>query len=270
MVRVDSKKVRSNTIQALASAGCLSMFNLPRKAIFLYCSDYRKKLQSWMKKHDPNKETFVYPFNLEDEWTISELYALEHHYIGDAFVCKPPVAYGNFFNVDHVTVKTIKDSEHKTKLVPIRGILRSFFEFKVKKEKSKYYGMSMIKAIIEDKNGEQCSCTIFPDRWNIVQQRLKSGKIAFEPGLAISFGGTCNAYEDDMGIVLEDLFAALPCPRLPSDLKAKKTSMRKPKEDENKKSVVASGVEEMAEEIEDQLYDEGLIDLSLDDEFTDY
>mgnify|MGYP006356509355 CR=1 FL=1 len=48
------------------------------------------------------------------------------------------------------------------------------FEFKVKKETSKYYGQSMIKAVIEDKNGEQCKLTIFPDKWSMVLKKIKS------------------------------------------------------------------------------------------------
>jgi DNA polymerase-3 subunit alpha len=262
MSRVDSKKVRANTIQALAASGCLDSFKLSRKLMFLYCSDYRKKLQVWMKKHDPKKETFNYPWANEGEWNLSELYALEQFYLGESFVCKPAEAYGAFFKDDHKTVSDIKRCKDKTKLAPIKAIVRDFFEFKVKKETSKYYGQSMIKAIIEDKNGEQCSCTIFPDRWSQVQDRIKliKSKAIFDSGLALSFSGSSNNYEDETGIIFDDLFDLALQPAVPNDLKAKKINLKEAKskviEEEKPKDINT-----LFEDIEDQLYDEGLIDL---------
>ena len=121
MTRVSSKAVRANSIQALAASGALDVFGIPRKQIFLYCSDYRKKLQVWLKKHDPKTDEFVYPWPTEPEWTMPELYALEQYYLGESFICKPAVAYGKFFNDDHVTVSDIKKSKDKTNVSSVRG-----------------------------------------------------------------------------------------------------------------------------------------------------
>lgn len=271
MSRVDSKKVRANTIQALAASGCLDSFGISRKHMFLYCSDYRKKLQVWMKKHDPLTEEFVYPWVKEEDWTMPEKYALETYYLNESFICKAPDAYKNFFNSDHKTIKDIKKSANKAQLDPINCIVRSFFEFKVKKETSKYYGMSMIKAIIEDKNGEQCSCTIFPDRWADVQKRLKelNNKAVFDTGIALSFNGTTNIYEDDIGVILNGLFnVALP-PSVPADLKPKKVNLKLAKSKNGvpiEDNVVENPTDlsNLFEKIEDALYDEGLIDLDED------
>jgi DNA polymerase III alpha subunit len=194
MVRVSSKSVRSNNIQALAACGALDSFRLPRKSIFLYCSDYRKKLQVWLKKHDPKVDEFIYPWPVEPDWSVPELYALEQHYIGEAFICKPPVAYGQFFKDNHATVYDIKKSKDKSNISSIKGIIRDFFEFRVKKETSKYYGMPMVKAVIEDKNGDQCTLTIFSDRWQTIQKRIVelNKKAVFEVGLALHFSGNSN------------------------------------------------------------------------------
>ena len=89
MVRVSSKAVRANSIQALAACGALDSFKIPRKLMFLYCSDYRKKLQVWLKKHDPNVDQFVYPCPYEPDWSDPELYALEQYYLGESFICQP-------------------------------------------------------------------------------------------------------------------------------------------------------------------------------------
>lgn len=267
MSRVDSRKVRANSIQALAAAGAMDSFNIPRKIIYLYCSDYRKKLQVWLKKHDPTTEEFVYPWPNESDWTKAELYALEQFYLGESFVCKSADAYGSFFKSDHKVISDIKKAENKSKLQPIRGIIRSFFEFKVKKETSKYYGKSMIKAIIEDKYGEQCTCTIFPDRWEQVQKRIKEigSKIEFDTGMALNFSGNVNVYEDDVGIILDNLYDLVGSPSLPADLKAKKINLKEAKAKLAQEAVEKlTEVKDLVEQIEDALYDEGLIDLPED------
>jgi len=264
MVRVSSKAVRANSIQALAACGALDSFGIPRKLMFLYCSDYRKKLQVWLKKHDPTKEQFLYPWPAEPEWTKPEVYALEHYYIGESFTCKPVEAYGTFFGGEHTTVHDIKRSKDKTSVAAVKGIIRDFFEFRVKKE-GKYYGQSMVKAVLEDKNGDQCTLTIFPDRWKTVKERIQeiNKKAEFDIGIALFFSGNTNSYEDDMGVILDQLYhIALP-PALPADLKAKKINLKEAKakllikeEDEKPKSP-----QEILDQIEDVLYDEGLIDL---------
>lgn len=261
MSRVDSKKVRANNIQALAASGCFDSFNIPRKLMFLYCSDYRKKLQVWCKKHDPSKEEFIYPWTDEKEWSRQEIYALEQFYLGESFACKPSESHGKFFSDQHYTIADIKKAKEKTNLNSIRAIVKDFFEFKVKKETSKFYGKTMVKAIIEDKFGEQCSCTIFPDRWDQLQKRIKdiNSKAIFEHNLALHFGGSANNYDDNMGVILNEVYDISMSPSLPADLKAKKINLKE------LKSAGATdkptNINNLFEEIEDQLYDSGLIDL---------
>ncbi len=264
MSRVDSRKVRANNIQALIACGAFDSFRLPRKLMFLYVADYRKKLQVWLKKHDPSTETFEYPWPNKEEWSISEIYALEQHYMGESFICKAPRAYDDFFKDEHYTIDQIKKMKNKSAISSVKGIIKSFFEFKVKKETSKYYGQSMIKAVIEDKNGNQCSCTIFPDRWDKVQKRIKliNSKAIFDVGLAIHFSGTANEYEEEIGIIFDQLFDLKQPPSIPEDLKAKKVSLKITKsKTETNKTNKSNNFDMLLEEIEDNLYDQGLIDL---------
>lgn len=259
MLRVDSSKVRANAIQALIASGALDSFKLSRKNMFLYCSDYRKKLQSWLKRHDPNTEVFEYPFPDSSEWSRSELFALETEYLGEGFICRPYLAYNEFFKQDHKLAHHIRKSDNKTKIFPVRAIVRDIFEFKVKKETSKYYGQSMIKCKIEDKTGDQISCTIFPDRYTHMLQRMKmiNSKAKFESGLGICFGGTVNIYEEETGIILEELFDLSLPPQMPEDKKHKKISLRDTKPTRSDKNNNLS----LEEKIEDELYDLGLIEL---------
>ena len=270
MVRVDSKKVRANNIQALCAAGAMDSFGMTRKNMFLHVSDYRKKLQVWSKKHDPSKDEFFYPWPEEADWTIQEKYALEQFYMAESFICKTPDAYGQFFKDDHITVADIKKAKDKSKLAPVKGIVRSFYECKVKKETSKNYGQAMIKAIIEDKNGEQCSCTIFPDSWVRVQERIKeiNSKAKFDVGIALSFGGNTNSYEDDIGIVLDQLYDLMLPPSVPKDLKAKKVNLKELKAKKAAEVIEETGeVADLFEQIEDSMVNEGLID-DIDDEYN--
>ncbi len=269
MTRVSSKAVRANSIQALAACGALDSFKIPRKLMFLYCSDYRKKLQVWLKKHDPTKEQFIYPWPTEPDWSMPEVYALEQYYLGESFTCKPALAYGKFFEGDAITVQDIKRSKDKTNVSSVKGIIRDFFEFRVKKE-GKYYGQPMVKAVIEDKNGDQCTLTIFPDRWKMVQERIAelNKKGEFDIGIALFFSGNTNSYEDDMGVILDQLYhIALP-PGLPADLKAKKINLKEAKAKLSIKEEIEKpkSPQEILDQIEDTLYDEGLIDLDEDSE----
>lgn len=264
MVRVDSKKVRSNTIQALAACGCLDSFDISRQLIFLYCSDYRKKIQVWIKKHDPNQEQFIYPFPQELSWESSQVYALEQFYLGDAFICGIKDAYGKFFKEgDFVSLEKVKKSQDKTNFKSIKGVVKDLFEFRVKKEGSRYQGQAMAKIMIEDIYGNQCSGTIFPDRWEMMQDRVKEicgNKFKFEIGIALHLSGTTNHYDDDVGLIIDKLYNVAPIPQKPIELKGKKISLR-PKKDLTIKQEDMS----LFIEIEEELINEGMIDDEIDD-----
>lgn len=263
MTRVDTKLVRANTIQALAASGCLDSFGLSRKTMFLYCSDFRKKLQVWLKKHDPKAESFLYPFPSNDEWSKQELYAMEKFYLGQAFVCPKRQAYGDFFKPEHFTVKDINNVTKKTKLSNVRAEIISIFDFKVKKTDSKFYGKEMLKVTIEDVNGVQCSMTVFPDRLEQINQSIKQiykNKIKFEPGSVIHFGGTASMYKDEPGIILDDMYDIKPSPPMPSDLKHKKVSLKV------KETPQESKQDDLFSQIEDGLINEGLLNLNVDDD----
>lgn len=263
MARVDSKKVRSNTIQALVASGCMDSFNIPRKLMFLYCSDYRKKLTTWLKKHNNQTEEFFYPWTDEKDWESSEKYALENYYLGEGFSCKPADAYKGFFKpVDYTTISQVKKLNNKDKIKSMKVIIKGFYELKIKKETSKYYGQSMIKADIEDCFGDRCSLTIFPDKWTRVQERIKTlykNKFTFGEGMALNFCGSANLYDDEMGIILDDVYNVLPPPQVPSDLKAKKISLKDSKQG-LKSSLNDSSEETIMEEIEEALIEEGFMD----------
>lgn len=235
MIRVDSKKVRSNTIEALAASGALDSFGLTRKNMVLYCSDFRKRLQVWRKTHDPLKENFVYEFeNPNDEWQTSELYAFEVKYVGEGFICKPAKAYQNFFNDAKVSIKQINSMVDKDRIGDIKFIIKDLFEFKIKKP-GKLFEKPMLKLLLEDAWGDAISGTIFPssdenkfpDNLKKLNKMLKTAKLKLEPGIGIRASGSVNMYNDNLGIIINDLYQVVSPPRLPSDLEKKKISKEK-------------------------------------------
>lgn len=267
---VSRTKIGSTAVQSLVSSGCLDCFDVPRKLMYLYCSDYKKKLQAWQKRHDSATEEFTYPWPVEKDWTLPELYALEKSFLGEAFICKKSKAYVGFFDKPSVPVKEIRTMHDREVLPSIRAEIKSVFEFKVKKETSKYLGENMIKATIEDEFGEQISLTIFPNKWKEVKSRMRDlcgSKYKFEEGLAIHFSGTVNVYDDQVGVVLENFFSFCPPPPLPKDLKSKKVSVKRSSKNEAKiEELHVNNTAELIENIEDSLFDEGLIDLEEEDE----
>lgn len=266
MRRCSSKFVRANTIQALAASGCLDGFNIPRKLMFLYCSDYRKKLQTWTKK---TSNQFEYPWPAENEWAISELYPLEKFYLGSTFTCDKTNSYGGFFNQQSVSIKDIRKMENRANVASFRVEIKDLHEFKVKKLTSKYLGKDMVKLLVEDSVGDQITLTIFPDRWGDISKRIRASKKLkkFELGVALHCSGTVNVYEDEVGVILDQLFEFLPIPAMPKDLKTRKTSMPKAMNENELNKVDLNDIGHTISMIEDQLVFEGLVELEEDDEF---
>lgn len=144
MYRVDSKKVRSPSVQALAACGALDIFeDVNRQQAFYYASDYRNKLRVHMKKLDSayNKackkaekngeslpppptevdkekhlETFTYPFPKDKKWTIREKFALEKEYAGEGISGSVFERYDNFLR------SSVTRFDELPKLMPFRDL----------------------------------------------------------------------------------------------------------------------------------------------------
>ncbi len=279
--RTDSSKVKAPAIQALAASGALSDFNMPRKQMYLYAADYKKKLQVWLKKKPEKRGEFVYPWPDTGEWTISEINALEQYYIGEGLSGSKFEVYKGFFTKNHHNFSKFPEmlppppesmseqdrKSHQIKVNYVQGIVKSVFEFKIKKEKSKLFGQIMAKVTIEDPYGNQLGITFFPEKWEYLQERIKdrNSKLKFEIGMGLSLIGNLQWYDGNISLIFEELQEACFPPQLPSDLKAKKTeSIKKAKKDE----VIDENMDrmELLEEIEDELAENGCSDLDDEDE----
>ena len=248
MIRVDSKKVRANAIQALAASGVFSEFGLTRKQICGYVSDYRKKLTTWLKKHDPNKETFVYPWKDNSEWSAIDIYALENKFMGESFSVSNKVAFKELAKIPHSNIKQVDGAENKTKIGSMSGLFSKVFEITIKKE-GKLQGKKMYKFNFEDFNGASCSITVFPDNAEKMFKWLKAKtkKTEIPDIFGMTFSATANYYNEQFGLVLSDIYGLELPPALPEDFKVKK-------------DVKASEITTQSlSEIEEELFEEGII-----------
>jgi DNA polymerase-3 subunit alpha len=246
LTRIDGSKVRAPAIQALAAAGCLDSLGVSRKMIFLYASDYKKKLGAFLKKKEksPNKYTeFNYPWPEEPDWTIPEKCALETFYIGEYLAGDRIAAYNGFFMRGSMAFSHLEKllprppesfsesdlKKYNKKVNLLQGEVKSIFEFKVKKEDSKMRGQLMAKIAIEDIYGSQIVLTCFPDGWENLKKKclkMSGGKQKFDVGCGIYFNGNLSWYNGELGITYEDVVKLCSPPQLPADLKAKKINMR--------------------------------------------
>jgi DNA polymerase-3 subunit alpha len=266
LFKVSSKKVKTSAIKAFAASGCLDEFDLTRKQIFLYIDDYKKKFQVHIKKGNVASD-FHYPWpeNI-GEWRAPELYALENEYLGEGVSCSTLEAYSGFFDslslrfADIPKLYPDTGDQHDKWAVSGRlfeGVVKNYFEFKIKNENSKLFGETMAKVELEDRWGGIVSVTLFPSGLEHLRDRMKDltrGKVKFEPGIAIHCSGNINWYEGSPSVIFEDLRKVSAFPAKPKDLKAKSVVMRsraKPKV-KSKKIDKQLAIEELQESLIEQ------------------
>jgi DNA polymerase III subunit alpha len=269
--KTDGKKVRITSIQALAASGALDSFGLTRKQMFLYASDYRKKLQAWQKRKTDKPFNYPWPEDI-GEWSISEKYAMEVYYLGEAFCCGIKEAYGDFFDNWALDFSKLPDIfpdpgdstvryELSTSDGIVEGVITDYFEFKVKNEKSKIFGEIMAKISLEDIYGNIISMTLFPSGLEHLNDRLRAltgSKIALDIGTALKITASANWYDGDISLVFGDLIAAAPLPSKPKELKHQKVTMRVVKK--NKKKTNKLNPDEFLNQVEDEMIFEGYSD----------
>lgn len=269
--KTDGKKVRITAIQALAASGALDSFGLTRKQMFLYASDYRKKLQAWQKRKTDKPFNYPWPEDI-GEWSISEKYAMEVYYLGEAFCCGIKEAYGDFFDnwaLDFSKLPDIfpdpGDSTIRYELSLsdgiIEGVITDYFEFKVKNEKSKIFGEIMAKISLEDIYGNIIYITLFPSGLEHLNDRLRAltgNKTLLEVGTAIKIMASANWYDGDISLIFSDLIDAVSLPSKPKELKHQKVTMKIPAKTKKKTNKI--NADNFLNQIEDEMIFEGLID----------
>lgn len=269
LTKVDGRLLRAPGVRAMAGSGCLDHFGMTRKQIYLYASDYKTKLQVWNKKRPG--EPFLYPWP-EDigEWTMPERYAMEMYYVGEGLICGVKEAYPGFFDNRAINFSDLADIfpeplGNESYFIPgakgiVEGVVKTYFEFKVKRETSKIFGQTMAKIDIEDPYGGTTSMTLFPNGLDTFNERLRKlvgNKVTLEPGIAIHCAASINWYEGEVSLIFENLMKASPIPPLPKDLKSRKVSMRIAAKKKERKKVSKIDRDAFSDQVEDELAAEG-------------
>ena len=276
--KIEPKLVRSPAVSALAASGALDSFGLSRKQMFLYASDYKKKIQIWKKKINPGEFQYPWPNDIGD-WSIREKFAMEKSYIGEGLSGNFGQIYPGFFDKNWVNFSKLKEyfpadkakgeSYVDSTIGNLQGVIKSIFEFTVKKEGSKLKGQTMAKLTIEDLEGNVIGLTLFPDKLTEVKETMKAiygTKIKLEPWVAIHFNGFANWYEGDICLTLDGIKKCAPPPQKPDDLKSrtvkmkisltKKEKMQQTSFDFEEK--VDDETKEMIDEMEEHCFEEGV------------
>lgn len=292
LTKVDGKKVKAPAVQALSASGSLDEFGLSRKVKFLYASDYKKKLQVYLKKKEKNDsiEPFNYPFPKDEhEWSESEKFALEVYYLGEGLSGTLNERYPGFFKSGNLSYEElneifpwkhiiksplITEAEHLKKVKEannfhvgdgsyvnsIKGIVRSIFQFVVKKKTSKILGQEMAIITIQDHLGNDMNLIAFPNGLQRIHSRLaklSGGKHTLEEGIALKLQGVFqHENEYTYSFIFNDILDYSPIPSLPADRKARKIKL--PRTKKVKKNIKKMKKEELLEELEDEMIEEGI------------
>jgi len=291
IARTDSRKVRANSIQALAASGCLDDFGLPRKLMFLYASDFRKKQSSALRaaKKAGNDELvkqitedFEYPWPEDSEWSVQELFALEEYFMGEGLSGTVQERYVGFFDSSSIDYRLLpkmfpyrlldeddkvnrKKNTHpipNSKVPYLKGIIKRLFSFKVKKDDSPIRGQEMAIITIQDPYGTDMTCIAFPDTWVHIQKRIYedlSGRSAkLDVGLAVAMTGSFQHENEHVhSFIIDDILDIQESPALPKDRDSK--SIKLPRKKKVKEDPEKLEKEELAEIMEDDMIQEGFV-----------
>lgn len=274
LTRCDGTKVKAPSVQALAACGALDSISggMSRKQMYLYAADFKTKLRTFLKnkKKNPEKyQQFNYPWPDENEWSISEIYALENYYLGEGLSGNKFEVYNGFFKRQDTNFKELKRilpapsyemseecrRKYTAKVENIKCEIKDLFDWKVKNEESKIFGERMGKFLIEDYAGNKIFMTCFPEKLDYIHKRteeITNKNQKLEKGVAIKVCGTLQWYEGELALLFEEIRGVAAPPALPADLKAKKVSMRKTKKTK-KINVEESDRNDWLEDIDDEL-----------------
>jgi DNA polymerase III subunit alpha len=262
-----------------------------------------KMRRAWDKKNQlapPDSETakwimsFEYPWPSGlKPWSARELYALEEFYMGEGISGTIKERYEGFFDEYSINFNKLKElmpyekqsederedrraNTHNIQMQHLRGlkgIITTLFSFRVKKEDSKIFGQEMARIVVQDAFGNDMDVIAFPDAWECAQHRIEKelarGKHKVEPGIAIFFSGSFqweNAHTNSF--ILGDILDYRPIPALPTDLKSRKVKMPRGSK-LSKKDIDELEKEDVVEQLEEEMIDEGLSPIGDEDEFDD-
>ncbi len=253
--------------------------------------DKINKIQPTIKQINQWIDEFVYPWPANVKpWTTRERYALEEFYMGEGISGTVKERYEGFFDefaINFNKLREIMPYEHQSederenrranthniqmqKIRGLKGIITTLFSFRVKKEDSKIFGQEMARIVVQDPWGNDLSVIAFPEAWEGMQQRIERelgrGKQKVEPGIAIYFSGSFqweNAHTNSF--ILGDILDYRPIPALPADLKSRKVKMPRGSK-LSKKEIDELEKEDLVEQLEEEMVDEGVSPIFDDDE----
>ncbi|MDD2935643.1 MAG: hypothetical protein PHX25_04210, partial [Candidatus Pacebacteria bacterium] len=209
LMKVDASKVRSPVVEALAASGALDCFNLPRKSMFMYAGDLRKKLKAFEKrKNIQNKLEYTLP---DQEWSKGEIRALENHYIGEALTGSKKDSFPTLFVERDIThIRDFNNLPDKYRVI-CEFEIKDLFAFRVKNKESKIYNEEICRMVGEDLFGDQVGIIMFPEQFEIFKAKyeLALEKTKIEKGFGVRLSGTISRFQGEISLTVTDIYALM-------------------------------------------------------------
>lgn len=197
--------VSKTIIESLAKAGCFDVLGITRKNVLEKWQDIKTKVSSATKKATKNNtevdfSNIMDDIDQEDEYPKKQILKNEMEVIGHYLTGTHNDIYGGFFK----KTPDITALENIGKAIPgqtvkIEGIIKiKIKEFKIKNAKSKSFGKSFAKYLIEDIYGKTAELTLWPDHY----EKMRA---FFNDGTPIRALCEVNEYNDSKSLVLRQV-----------------------------------------------------------------
>lgn len=197
--------ITKTVIESLIKVGCFDGLGITRKNSLEHWPDIKTKVSSAVKKAIKNNTSVNLSNTLEgldpnDEFSKKQMLQYEMEAVGHYLTGNHNDIYGGFFkNSPDLTSLADVGNVVSGKVIKIEAIIKvKIKELKIKNQKSKSFGKSFAKYLLEDVNGKTAEITLWPDHY----ERLRNFFIDGTPIRALC---EVNEYMDTKSLVLRQV-----------------------------------------------------------------
>lgn len=197
--------ITKTVIESLAKVGCFDMLGITRKNALEHWSDVKTEVSSAVKKAVKNNTEIDLSHTMDaldpkNEYSKKQILQNEMEVIGHYLSGSHNDIYGGFFrNSPDLTSLADVEKIVSGQTVKIEAVIKvKIKELKIKNKKSKSFGRSFAKYMLEDVNGKTAELTLWPDHYEKLRTILVDGT----PIRALC---EVNEYMDSKSLVLRQV-----------------------------------------------------------------
>lgn len=197
--------ITKTVIESLAKAGCFDVLGVTRKFVLEYWSDVKVKVSAAVKKSIKNNTNIdlanlINEFDMHEEYSKRQILKNEMEVIGHYLSGDHNDVYSGFFKNSPDIIRLADVNQISSgQIVKIEAVIKvKSKELKIKNKKSKSFGRSFAKYLLEDTNGSTAELTLWPDHY----EKLRTLLIDGTPIRALC---EVNEYMDSKSLVLRQV-----------------------------------------------------------------